>query len=167
MSIHLRDVYLGLDVGDVRIGVALSRSGFICEPLLTIERRGRKQTLDAIAALILEHNATVLVLGLPLLERGVEGEQVEKTREFSRSLARRFPKVRIDFQDERHTSGDARDHAGSRLRDGGPKGLVDRLAAAFILQQYLDRRNEGISEILGNPKQTHDVQPDDRKEEGR
>lgn len=167
MSIHPRDIYLGLDVGDVRIGVALSRSGLICEPLLTIERRGRTQTLDAIDALIREHNATVLVIGLPLLERGVEGEQAAKTRQFARSLARRFPKVRIDFQDERHTSGEARDHAGSRLRDGGPKGLVDRLAAAFILQQYLDRRNDGISVIPGNPTQTHDVQLDDRKEEGQ
>lgn len=157
------DVYLGLDVGDVRIGVALSRSGVICEPLTTIERRGRSQTLDALDALVREHGITVMVLGLPLLEGGTEGEQAEKTRAFARSLARRFPQVRIVFEDERHSSADARDHAGRRVRPDGPKGLVDRLAAAFILQKYLDALSEK-KRIAGNSAAPADVPPTERKE---
>jgi putative Holliday junction resolvase len=134
----VRGAVLALDVGDVRIGVALSRSRVIAEPLTTIERVGRKQTLDAIESLVKEHTVTVCVLGLPLLERGAEGEQAEKTRAFGRSLARRLPQLTIVFQDERHSSGQAREHAGRRVAPGKDKGLVDRLAAAFILQDYLN-----------------------------
>lgn len=129
-------VILALDVGDVRIGVAVSRSGMIAEPLTVLERSGRTQTLDAIEALVNAHGASQLVLGLPLLEGGAEGEQAEKTRAFARSLRRRLPKIPIVFQDERFSSEDARD-----LRPG-TRGPIDHLAAAVILRDYLNARND-------------------------
>ena len=137
-----RDVFLCLDVGDVRIGAAISRSGVIAEPLTTIERQSKRQTLDALEELVNREKVTVCVLGLPYLEGGAEGEQAEKTRSFGRSLARRLPGLQIDFWDERYSSAEARDHAGRRAGPGAEKGLIDRLAAAFILQSYLDDRNE-------------------------
>jgi putative Holliday junction resolvase len=130
------DVFMGLDVGDVRIGVALSRSGVIAEPLLTITRIGKRQLLDDLQHLVEEHRVTVCVVGLPMLESGTAGSQVEKTQKFVRSLQRRLARLRFAFEDERYTSAEARDLLGSRASE---KGAVDRVAAALILQQYLDR----------------------------
>lgn len=127
-------VWLGLDVGDARIGCALSRSGIICEPVATVARRGRTQALDAIGRLVQEHAVTDIVLGLPLLEDGREGEQAEKTRAFSRSLARRMPNLRLHFEDERHTSGEAASFAGRAPAHGD----IDSFAAMLILQRHLD-----------------------------
>ncbi|CAN5421932.1 Holliday junction resolvase RuvX [soil metagenome] len=138
---------IALDVGDVRIGVAISRSGVIAEPLLTIDRTaGRKQTLDALQALVEQHGAKCCVIGLPLLVGGAEGEQAEKTRAFSRSLARRLPRLSLHFFDERYTSGDARDLIGRRAQS---KGEIDRVAAAYILQQFLDHLNEDKKKTEG------------------
>ncbi|MCC5876948.1 MAG: Holliday junction resolvase RuvX [Candidatus Sumerlaeia bacterium] len=128
-------VYLGLDVGDARIGVAISRSGVISDTRETIHRVGRKQTLNAIEKVVVEEGVTVAVLGLPLLEGGTEGEQAEKTRAFARSLQRRLPHLKICFQDERHSSNHAREIIGGRV---GGKGRVDQVAAAVILQEWLD-----------------------------
>lgn len=126
-------VYMALDVGDVRIGVALSRSGVIAEPLKTIERTGRKQTLNAIESVVSEYGVTDCVIGLPLLEGGAEGEQAEKTRAFARSLARRLPKLQIHFHDERYSSGEAMEIIGAK-----GAGRVDQVAAAVFLQAFLD-----------------------------
>lgn len=132
-------VYMALDVGDVRVGVALSRSGVIADPLCTVERNGRSSVLDALQEVVDRERVTVCVIGLPVLESGVEGEQAEKTRAFARSLARRFPKLTLVFRDERYTTAQARELAGRRARGGtNPGGLVDRLAAAVLLQEYLD-----------------------------
>jgi putative Holliday junction resolvase len=130
---------MALDVGDAKIGVALSRSGLIADPLTTLERAGRRPDLNAIEELVTANRVTVCVVGLPLLESGEEGEQAEKTRAFGRSLQRRFPKLRIVFEDERHSSGNARELLGRRARE---RGSVDRIAAALILQQYLDRLHD-------------------------
>lgn len=132
--------YLALDVGDVRIGVALSRSGLVAEPHTTIPRLGRRQTLDALQEIVEANGVGTCVVGLPLLERGGEGEQAAKTREFVRSLQRRMPQLEVVFRDERHTSSEAREIAGHRRMASSDRGLVDRLAAAIILQEFLDAR---------------------------
>lgn len=135
-----QETFAALDVGDVRIGVAISRSGVIAEPLATIERIGRSQTLNELQSIIEANRITTLVVGIPLLESGGEGEQAEKSRAFARSLQRRMPAVRITFQDERYTSAEAREIAGKRAAPGEKKGLVDRIAAAIILQAFLDEQ---------------------------
>ena len=136
------DIHLALDVGDVRIGVAISRSGVIAEPLTTVERTGKSQALDAIQGLVEANKVTVCLVGMPLLEGGTEGEQAEKTRAFARSLARRLPGLKLVYWDERHSSGQARGLAGKRISGGENRGLVDRIAAAVILQEYLDHQAE-------------------------
>jgi putative pre-16S rRNA nuclease len=146
MSEFRKGCLLGLDVGDVRIGVAISRSGVIAEPLVTIERIGRRQTLNAIEELVKTNSVDQCVVGLPSLESGVEGEQVEKTRAFIRSLSRRIPQLKIEFYDERYTSSRARDIAGDRVQGADNKGLIDRIAAAVILQDYLDYQENTTEE---------------------
>ncbi len=132
---------LALDVGDVRIGVAVSESRIIATTLAAIDRRkGRKETLNAIEVLVEKYRVGTILLGLPLLEKGIEGAQAEKTRAFGRSLARRLPSPRIEFWDERYSSSEARDilDGGSRVE----KGRIDSVAAAIILQGYLDSQEK-------------------------
>ena len=134
-----REVFLALDLGEARIGVAISRSGVIAEPLEVIHRTGRRQALDAIQRLVEANQATTCVVGLPLLESGVEGEQAERTRAFARSLARRLPSLRIVYQDERDSSNEADEIRSHRAN---PREHRDHLAAAVILTDYLNNRIE-------------------------
>ena len=127
---------MALDVGDARIGVAVSESRVIATPFPAINRReGRKATLNALQAIADQYEVRIAVLGMPLLESGDEGEQAEKTRAFGRSLQRRLPALQIEFRDERYTSADAKDILGPGPHE---KGRVDSVAAAVILQAYLD-----------------------------
>ena len=126
---------LALDFGEVRIGAAVSESRVIATTLPAIEGQGKRQALDAIEELTNRYAVGIIVVGLPLLESGIEGSQAERTRAFGRSLARRLPRIRIEFRDERYTTAEAREILGPGEI---PKGRVDSVAAAIILQEYLD-----------------------------
>jgi putative Holliday junction resolvase len=132
---------LGLDVGDRRIGVALSdETGLLASPLATLSRVGPRKDLKTIAALVREHRAGEVVVGLPYNLDGTVGPQAEKVRAFAEALA---PVVRVPvrFWDERLTSVEA-EHilAERRVSWQRRKGLVDQVAAVLILQEYLDRQ---------------------------
>ena len=131
---------LALDVGDVRIGLAVSESRTIATTLPSIERNGRRATLDALERIIGQHEVRSVILGLPLLESGEEGDQAERTRAFARSLKRRLPKLGIEFWDERYTSAEAREILGGEAET---VGRVDSVAAAVILQEFLDHGQNG------------------------
>jgi putative Holliday junction resolvase len=131
---------LGLDLGTKTIGLAVSDPGRrIASPLLTI----RRTKFNADAAALLKHaaeNATVaLILGLPLNMDGSEGPRVQATRAFARNLAG-LTALPIAFWDERlSTAAVTRtllDADTSRKRRAA---LVDKMAAAYILQGALDR----------------------------
>ncbi|MCB2155336.1 Holliday junction resolvase RuvX [bacterium] len=130
---------LALDVGEKRIGVAVSESWVIASTLPAIIAPGRRAALDAVEALVTRYDAEVVLIGLPVLESGVEGEQAQRTRAFGRSLARRLPKLHIEYWDERYTSVEAKRILGPA--DRAP-GRVDSVAAAVILQEFLDHRSE-------------------------
>lgn len=132
-------IWLALDVGDAKIGVALSRSGMIAEPLETVERESKSFTLDAISRFVSTHGVTDIVIGLPIREDGDEGDQADKTRTFARSLKRRLPTTRYHFQDERYSSAEAAD---IRPDARNVRGGIDRLAAAVILRDFLARLSE-------------------------
>lgn len=131
--------YLGLDVGDVRIGVALSdETATLASGILTLRRAGRRRDVAAVAALVREHGAGGVVVGLPWRLDGTLGSQGEKVAAFVRSL-RRALGVPVVTWDERLTSVAADERlaeAGVRRRDR--KARIDRAAAALILQEYLD-----------------------------
>ena len=130
---------LGLDVGDRRIGVALSDPlGLTAQRLTVLERRDLAADLSAIDALVAEHQVERIVVGLPLTLQGSEGPQAKKVTLLVEALRRKLA-VPIELIDERLTTVQ-----GERvLRETGAsrstrKGLIDQLAAQLILQQFLD-----------------------------
>ena len=134
---------LGLDVGDRRIGVAASE-GQLAVPLSIIEHENRAADLDRIAAIAREQEAQAIVVGLPLTMSGEEGNQARKTRRFGDALARRV-EVPVVYHDERMSTLQVVGAAGARVtgtstgsRKRREKPRIDDLAAAVILQSYLD-----------------------------
>jgi putative pre-16S rRNA nuclease len=130
---------LGLDVGDRRIGVALSdETGLLASPLSTLQRVGPRKDPKAIAALVREHGVGEVVVGLPYNLDGTIGPQAEKVRAFAADLE---PVVRVPvrFWDERLTSVEAERILSERnVPWQRRKSLVDQVAAVLILQGYLD-----------------------------
>jgi len=136
---------LGLDVGTKTIGLALSDvTRQIATPLETIRRK--KFSLDAVALLEIagRHGVGGLVIGLPINLDGTEGPRAQSTRAFARSLAS-MTDLPMTFWDERLSTAAAErallEADVSRKRRGE---LVDKMAAAFILQGALDRLRSGF-----------------------
>ena len=131
---------LGLDLGTKTIGLAVSDPGRrIASPLLTIRRTKFKADAAALLMHAAENAAVALILGLPLNMDGSEGPRVQATRAFARNLAG-LTSLPIAFWDERlSTAAVTRtllDADASRKRRAA---LVDKMAAAYILQGALDR----------------------------
>lgn len=131
---------LGLDVGDVRIGVALSDPlGVVAMPFDVIQAEGVEADAAKVAALVDEHGVICVVVGMPLNEKGEEGHQAAKTNAFVAAL-RKVIAVEIVTMDERFTTAIAhRTLREANVRGNRRKGLVDKIAAQQILQTYLDR----------------------------
>jgi putative Holliday junction resolvase len=129
---------LGLDLGDARIGVAISDDDRrLAVPIGTV-RTGAPADVKAVAALVLEHEVTLVVVGLPLLLSGEAGERAHHAERFAEAL-RGFLGVPVELHDERLSTVEA-DRA---LREAGASGrdrrrAVDRSAATVILQSWLD-----------------------------
>jgi putative holliday junction resolvase len=141
---------MALDVGDVRIGVALSdETGTLAWGLVTLRSVGPRKDVQALAALVREHEVGEIVVGLPLRLDGSLGPQAEKVGAFVERLVRglRLPVV---TRDERLTSVAADERlaeAGVKRRDR--KARVDQAAAALILQEYLDERKAATAAAGG------------------
>ena len=132
---------LGLDMGQRRIGVALSDAlGLTAQPLTVLERRGTTADLDALAALVAQHQVETIVVGLPLTMRGERGPQAQRTASFADTLRRKVS-VPVELVDERLTTVQGErallETDTSRRKR---KQVIDQVAAQLILQQYLDRR---------------------------
>lgn len=129
---------LGLDLGDARIGVAISDAERrLAVPLGTV-RTGAPADLRAIAELVREHDVTLVVLGHPLRLTGEAGERAHHAERFAEALSGFLP-VPVELHDERLSTVEAERalrSAGSKARDR--RKLVDRSAATVILQSYLD-----------------------------
>lgn len=129
---------LGLDLGDARIGVAISdERRRLAVPLGTVHT-GAPADLKAIASLVREHGVTLVVVGHPLLLSGEAGVRARHAEAFAEAL-RGFLGIEVVLHDERLTTVEA-DRA---LREAGAGGrrrrrVVDRSAATILLQAYLD-----------------------------
>ena len=132
---------MGLDIGERRIGVAISTpEGRLAVPLRIIERQKEPADIEAIAALARAEEATTIVVGYPLSLDGTAGPQARHVEGFARRL-KKATELTLEFWDERLTSVQAgRSLTGSRRR-----GPVDDLAAAIILQGYLDRQQSNAA----------------------
>jgi putative holliday junction resolvase len=135
---------LGLDLGDARIGVAVSDPGRrVAVPVGTIHVGQPPGELKAIAALVSERGATTVVLGHPLKLDGSRGERATHAEEFADAL-RAVIAVPIELHDERLSTVQAE----RGLRDAGVRGrerraIVDAAAAQVILQSWLESRVSG------------------------
>lgn len=132
---------LGLDIGDVRIGVAVSDPlGIIAQPHSVVKCSGLKNDIAAIAKLAAETEAVLIVAGLPLNQEGKPGPQAEKVLGFIGQL-RNAVNVEIVTQDERFSTAAAqRMLIEANVSRKGRKQVIDKIAAHHILQTYLDRQ---------------------------
>lgn len=133
---------LALDFGSHRIGVAVSDPlGITAQQLPPIRREGDRKDIDTIAGVAGEYQVESVVIGLPLLPGGTEGEQAAKVRRFALKVNERLGLPVIPW-DERFTTAQAERHLiFSGVRRGKRKEVRDSLAAALLLQSALDARN--------------------------
>ncbi len=127
---------LALDVGDKRIGVALSDPlGILASPLTIIDRADDETDIAAITAIIKNNQVGSIIVGLPLAPDGGLGSQAEKVKNFTEEL-RRGVTVPIEYRDEHLSTVTARRLMRSAKKDR--KARDDAMAAMVILQNYLD-----------------------------
>lgn len=141
---------LALDVGDRRVGVAVSDPlGMWARPLSVLVRRSREQDYKAIAALVDEHEVSLVIVGHPLEMHGEVGPQARRVERYAAGLAERLP-VPLVLWDERLSTAEAE----RLLREAGEssrqyRGRIDAVAAAVILQSYLDAVEEREDSVGG------------------
>lgn len=137
--------YLGIDYGTKRVGLAISDGmGLTARPLEVVAR-------DEVVARVTELGATYvfdkLIIGLPTALAGHEGESAAGARELATQLERATG-IEVELVDERFTSRMAEQALlGAGMRRRARRGMVDKVAAAIILQAYLDRDQGGGNSV--------------------
>ena len=139
---------LGLDFGDKTIGVAVSDPFLmIAQALEVIERKNEnefKAPMRRLAEIIEEYEISKIVLGMPKNMNNTEGERCVKTLDFKERLNKRFPLLPVILQDERlSTVAAEKSLISAGMRREERKKVIDKMAAHYILQGYLDQRSEG------------------------
>lgn len=134
---------LGVDVGTVRVGVALSDPApVLATPLVTLSRDERSGTdLDRLAELVVEHEVVEVVIGLPRTLAARHGKAAAGAVAYARRLAKRVRPVPVRLADERLTTVSATRMLSDRgVRGKKQRAVVDQAAAVEILQAWLDGR---------------------------
>lgn len=133
---------LGLDLGSKRVGVAVSdRSGTIATPLTVLQRSGsRRRDHEAIAKLVTEEEAELVVVGMPLNMDGSSGAAARAADDEARALATVVAVPVVTFDERRSTVTADRVLMEGRMRAQDRRRVVDKVAAAVILQHWLDTR---------------------------
>ena len=131
---------LGLDVGDRTVGVAASDLLLMtAQGVETIRRESLEQDLSRLDELMREYDAVRLVVGLPRNMNGTEGERCEIVRAFAEEIQKTRPDAEIIFWDERlSTVAAAKSLISADVSRKKRKKVIDKMAAVFILQGYLD-----------------------------
>jgi putative Holliday junction resolvase len=159
---------LGLDVGDMRTGVAISDpQGILATPLSVLASRDEDAVIEEILGLVEQHRVECVIVGLPRRLSGDLGKQARKVTTFADKLSLQAEKRNLDQLDVRlwderlstkaaerlKTEGRGRrsnlhfkERKGGRSRSLGIKAEVDAIAAAFILQGFLDSQTSGDNE---------------------
>lgn len=133
---------LGIDVGTVRIGVAVSDpDGILATPVETVRRERSGKHLRRLSALVTEHDIVEVVVGLPRTLADRAGTSAQDAVEVADALAERISPVPVRLADERLTTVAAQ----RSLREAGvsaksQRGVIDQAAAVGILQGWLDQR---------------------------
>lgn len=142
--------WLGLDLGEKRIGLAVSdEEARIAFPAGFLVRQGRRRDLEALGALIRERGIGGAVVGLPLHMDGRRGPEAEAAERFARELAA-AASIPVELLDERWTSVAAERalaETGRRVAQRRGRGEVDAIAATLLLSTWLERlRNAAARE---------------------
>ena len=140
---------LGVDVGSVRVGVALSDPGpVLATPLVTLSRDERSDSdLDELAELVVEHEVVEVVVGLPRTLAARHGKAAAIASAYARKLGRRVRPVPVRLADERLTTVSATRMLSDRgVRGRQQRAVVDQAAAVEILQAWLDGRARQLSQ---------------------
>lgn len=140
-------VIMSVDLGKARTGIAIcDKLEMLSSPLTQINEYNREKLIDKIAHLAKEHKAELLVVGLPKNMDGSEGESAQNARAFAEELKE---KTGIDavMQDERGTTVSAHNYLNfTDTRGKKRKSVVDSVAATIILEDYLRKRKNSLTE---------------------
>lgn len=132
-------IIISVDLGKARTGLAISdKTGFLASPLDMIEEKSPAKILEKVAKAVTDNKAELIVVGLPKNMDGTEGDSAKNAREFAEKLTE-LTKIKTVMQDERGTTITAHSYLSQRdVRGKKRKAQVDTVAAAIILQDYLD-----------------------------
>ena len=135
--------YLGLDVGEKTIGVAVSDPlGYTAQGITTIKRFSNKEDFNKVKEYIDEYDVEAVVVGMPYNMNGTIGPSGEMAQKFATKLKNKY-NIEIIFQDERMTSLSAqRILIEGGVRRENRKQYIDKIAAVFILQSFLDSNSK-------------------------
>jgi len=136
-----------LDVGDKRVGIAVGDAlGITAQPLVVVERKSTKRDVEKICEALSSYKISRVVVGLPLELDAGEGRQAKRVRAFGDAMEQGSG-LEVVYQDERFTSAQSErllvESGMSRKRR---RGVIDKMAAALILQAYLDSQGSGGGE---------------------
>lgn len=138
---------LGLDVGTKTVGVALSDAlGWTAQGLTTLKINYAEESygLEEISQIVKDNNVSKIVVGLPKNMNNTVGESGDRSIHYSKLLEKKLPDVRIILWDERlSTIGAERSLLEADLSRKKRKAVIDKMAAVFILQGYLDNPVKG------------------------
>ena len=140
MSGMQRPRCLGLDIGDKRIGIALSdQLGLTAAGIDTLHRTNIQNDVRTVTEIARRHGVVEIIVGLPANMDGTLGEQAAKVQSFAKKLTR-FSNLPVIYEDERLSTFTAiQTLTLLGVKTGHNRDLVDKQAAAIILQKYLDR----------------------------
>ena len=135
-------VLLGLDVGDVRIGVAISDIlGSGAHPLCTLTRTNRQRDVTAIGDLVSIHNVERIIIGLPVSLDGTLGTQAEKVQQFGNRLSQTLG-ITVEYFDERFTTAEAEEILDKvEIDTKNKKNIIDQVSAVIILDEYMQENS--------------------------
>jgi len=132
--------FIGLDVGDVRIGVAKSDPLGILATALEVIDRNLVNPVERIKEILDDEGTKKIVVGLPKSLDGTKKRQVEKVEEFVEEMKKNIPNIEVFMVDERYTTTEAEHYLKNYSKKNGKerRKIVDMVAASIILQKYLD-----------------------------
>lgn len=141
-------MYLGIDYGTKRIGLALGK--FLPKPMGVIDgRKGRDFVYGEIKRICLENDVELIVIGIPVLASGTEGSLSNEIRQFSDGLSK-ITGLEIVFEPEQFSSIEAeRILEENNLKWTRENGEKDQMAAVLILEQYIRENGQSIDKIDG------------------
>lgn len=154
---------LALDIGDKTIGIAASDLlNLTAQGVKTIKRTSNKEDLRQLGEIINQYDAEILVFGYPKNMNGTEGERCELVKKFAEKVLKAFPSVKQIFWDERlSTVAAEKNLIAADVSRAKRKQVIDKMAAVYILQGYLDSLNSKESFDMAKKNQQEEFFDDE------